>query len=391
MQLVQEYYQHHISSVIGNLRRRGDNYIAGVETQELVEYYYSLYRLPKIVLLNDGKATILTDKPSSASKEIDSVPATIRFDIEKDAKNDIVLKLRDSGSKENENILQSDENGFFIRTSLSPHNVKQVVEGYESLVSQLVARKNAEIETGNKLFKERISSILTERKSRLKAQKDVISRLSEIVPIIEKAEPTSPILPLTKRKQIIINPPRSRVSADPEIDPKILEAIIDVLVKGGRTFESAPETFAKLNEGDLRNILISFLNGTFELHAVAEAFNKLGKSDISLLYSGNNLFVAECKFWGGIDLYADTIDQLFRYLTWRENIGVLVTFVCEKDFTSIIRKAKESTSAHSTFLPNSLMENAASYFVTRHLFPEDKEKTVEVHHLLFTIHSPRQV
>lgn len=389
MQLIQDYYKHHISSVIGNLKRRGDDYLAGAEAQELIDYHYSLYRLPKIILVDNGRAKVTADKPSSATNNVDSVMATIRFDVEKEEKTDVVLRLGVSDPKNGESVIQYDDNGFFIRTNLSLHNAKQMVEEYETLVSQLVVRKNSEIETGNRLFQEKLSSIITERKSRLKAQKDMINRLSQIIPIVERAEPTSPIVPLAKKKQIIINPPRSRASADPKIDPKILEAIIDVLVRGGYTFETAPETFAKLNECDLRNILISFLNGNFELRAVAEAFNKLGKSDISLLYSGNNLFVAECKFWSGVDLYTQTIDQLFRYLTWRENIGVLITFVREKDFTSIIKKAKEASSAHVTFVLNSLKEKSVSYFVTRHLFPEDKEKTVEIHHLLFTIHSPR--
>lgn len=363
--------------------------MAGIEAEELIDYYYSSYKLPKIVLINGGKAEVITDSPSTANNNLDSVAVTVRFNVERKEKTDVVLKLGIADPEDGECIVQYDENGFFIRTSLSLQDAKETLAEYERIVSQLVIGKNTEIERGNRLFREKISSIITERKSKLKAQKDMIKQLSQIIPIVERAEPTSPIVPLAKKKQIIINPPRSRASADPKIDPKILEAIIDVLSRGGRTFETAPETFVKLDECDLRNILISFLNGNFELRAVAEAFNKLGKSDISLLYSGNNLFVAECKFWGGIDLYTQTIDQLFRYLTWRENVGVLITFVCEKDFTSIIRKAREASSVHVTFTADSLKEKAASYFVTRHSFPEDREKTVEIHHLLFTIHSPR--
>ncbi len=110
---------------------------------------------------------------------------------------------------------------------------------------------------------------------------------------------------------------------------------------------------------------------------------------MSLRYSGDNLFIAECKFWGGLKLYSDTIGQLFRYLTWRENIGVIITFVKEKGLTNIIRKAKQASSSHKTFLNGSMSDKDDSYFVSCHRFPEDEEKTVEIHHLLFTIHSPR--
>lgn len=389
MRKIQDYYKHHIASVIGNLRRRGDEYLAGVDTQKLVEYYYSNYKLPQIVLIDGGKARTIADGPSSKRNALDSVLVTIRFDVEKKDKIGLVLNFEDSDSAESQ-IINSDEDGLFIRTSLSPQNAKEILQKYEQLVLQFVNHRNAEVENSNKQFREQLVSIITECKSKLKAQTDMIGQLSQIIPIVMKAKPSSPIVPLAKKKQIIINPPRPRVSADPEIDPKILEAIIDVLVRGGRTFETAPETFTKLEEEELRNILISFLNGNFELQAVGEAFNKLGKSDISLRYSGNNLFVAECKYWSGAELYSKTINQLFGYLTWRESIGVLITFVREKDFTSIIRKSKESTSLHATFVADSLRDKADSYFVTHHLFPEDREKTIEIHHLLFTIHSPRE-
>jgi len=386
---IRDYYKHHMASVQGNLRRRGDQYLAGVDVQQLVEYYYSMYKLPEIALIDSGEPKVIPDNPSSTRNALDSVPVTIRFDVEKVDKIDLVLNLENTQPKEIESEIDSDGNGFFVRTNLVLQNAREIVEKYKQMVLQLVIHKNTDVRKGNEAFREQLVKIITERKSKLEIQTGMIRQLSQIIPIVQRSEPLSPVVPLTEKKQIVVNPPQPRLSVDPKIDPKILEAIIDVLVRGGRTFETAPETFAKLNEEDLRNILISFLNGNFELHAVAEAFNKLGKSDISLRYSSNNLFVAECKFWGGVDLYNDAIDQLFKYLTWRENIGVLIAFVRERDFTSIIRKSKESTSSHTTFIAGSLREKAASYFVTRHLFPEDKEKNIEIHHLLFTIHSPR--
>ena len=386
---IQHYYKHHMASVQGNLSRRGDHYLAGVDALQLAEYYYPMYKLPEIALVDGGEPKVIPDDPSSTRNALDSVPVTIRFDVEKEDKIDLVLSLEDTQLEESESEIHSGENGFFIRTNLAPQNAEEIVEKYKQMVLQLVTRKNTEVRRGNEVFREQLVKAIAERKSKLEIQTDMIGQLSQIIPIVQRPKPLAPVVPLTRKKQIVINPPQPRVSVDPKIDPQILEAIIDVLVRGGRTFETTPETFAKLDEEELRNILISFLNGNFELHAVAEAFNKLGKSDISLRYSGNNLFVAECKFWGGANLYSAATDQLFKYLTWRENIGVLITFVRERDFTSIIRKSKEATSSHTTFVADSLREKAASYFVTRHLFPEDKEKNIEIHHLLFTIHSPR--
>jgi len=380
MRSIQEYYKHSIGSATGNLRRRGDKYLASVDIAPLVEFYHSMYKLPKISLVDGEEPQVIPDDPSSVHNSTDSIKATIRFDVEKEEKTELVLKLETINPLESERIIACDENGFFIRTNLSPQNVKKTVEEYTRLITELVSRKNAEIENMNQKLREELTKI----------QSNIIDQISEIIPLTKKANPSSPVVPLVKKKQVIINPPRPRVSTYPKIDQKILDSIIDILMKGGLTFEAAPETFLKLGEQDLRNILISFLNGNFQLFASAEAFNKLGKTDISLRYSGDNLFVAECKFWGGEGPYKDTIDQLFRYLTWRENIGVLVIFARQKDFSSVIEKAKEATTLHGTFALGSLKDKTNSYFISRHHFPEDNQKIVEIHHLLFTIYSPRE-
>jgi hypothetical protein len=389
MRTIQEYYKRSFASAKGNLARRGDSYLSKIETEKLVDFYYSMYKLPILSLVNDGTPQVIPDDPSSGHDSLDSVKVTIRFDVEKEEKSDLVVKLDTSLAQENKELIGFDENGFFIQAELSPENAKQAVENYKRIIKELVELKNAEVKCENEKLKQRLTRAITEKKSKIAAQKDIIKQLAEIIPLTKKEQPISPVVPLAKKKKLIINPPKPRVITYPKINKKILNAIIDVLVRGGRTFEQAPETFLKLDEEDLRNILISFLNGNFELHAVAEAFNKLGKTDISLRYSGDNLFIAECKFWRGLKLYNDAIDQLFRYLTWRENIGVIITFVKEKGLTAIIGKAKQASSSHKTFLNGSMSDRSDSYFVSCHRFPEDEEKTVEIHHLLFTIHSPR--
>lgn len=56
------------------------------------------------------------------------------------------------------------------------------------------------------------------------------------------------------------------------------------------------------------------LNGHYEVQGVAEAFNHTGKTDILLPYEGRNVFIAECKFWGGPKLFTETIDSDYVWL-----------------------------------------------------------------------------
>ena len=382
------YFKHAVASALGNLGRRGDQYLMRVEKDELINYYYNIYKLPEIKLIDNG-IEVISEGPSRSHQKTNVAKVTIRFYVEAGDKVERALKLRLTQSSVDEDYFNIDTDGFYVIDELSPISANEQIAKHKEILLRFISAKNQEIHSGNEELKNTLTNIVEERLLKLREQEETLEQLSKIIPIKLKSKPSSPIVPLVTKKEIKINPPQPRKFIQPIIDPRILDAIIDVLIRGGRTFEVAPETFGKLDESDLRNILISFLNGNFKLHATAEAFNKLGKTDISLLYSEDNLFVAECKFWAGSRVYSETIDQLFRYLTWRENLGVIICFVREKDFTSIIEKVRNSATAHVTYFQNSLRNKLDSYFVTKHIFPEDKHKTVDVHHILFTIYSIR--
>ncbi len=61
---------------------------------------------------------------------------------------------------------------------------------------------------------------------------------------------------------------------------------------------------------------------------------------------GENIFVAECKYWRGEKSYADTIDQILSYLSWRDTKAALVIFNRSKGFTHVLEKIKTATAAH---------------------------------------------
>lgn len=379
-----DYSNHVVTSVLGNLARMGgDQYLSTVDPAELIRTYYEKYSLPRLVLLQGGTPHITPEKTTSKHSEKESAKMMIRFDVEVSPRIEKSLSLALEGQEDA--AFQTDNKGFIFRENLHVDSAQQRRRELSQQIGLEVSRRNIQIDATNTDFRTRITDIIIQRHSNLKQQDETISRLAQLIPIEFRAEPTAPVVPLKKKREIVINPPKQIATFQSRIRSEILNAIIDILIRGGRTFETTPETFTRLQEEDLRNLLISFLNGNFEIRAVGEAFNKLGKTDISLTFSGNNLFVTECKFWDGHKKYLDAIDQLFGYLTWRESIGVLVFFVQEKDFSAVIEKSKEATQNHPSFLAGSLRTKDTSYFVSTHMFPEDSAKQIEVHHLLFHI------
>src|SRR5687768_16191587 len=133
--------------------------------------------------------------------------------------------------------------------------------------------------------------------------------------------------------------------------------------------------------------MLGFLNAVFQRPAATgETFSRQGKTDIYLPVTGGNVLVGECKKWDGATLYQKTISQLFGYLTWRQTVGVMVTFSERASLTRVIDQAKRATAAHSTF-NDFINTGAPSYFVSRHRHPADELKILELHHLCFDLQS----
>ncbi len=104
-----------------------------------------------------------------------------------------------------------------------------------------------------------------------------------------------------------------------KLDETIYQEILKTIHETGKVFERLPSTYAGKDEESLRDHLILQLEPRFEYSSTGETFNKSGKTDILIRHQKSNIFVAECKFWGGAKKHFETIDQILSYLTWRDS------------------------------------------------------------------------
>jgi hypothetical protein len=130
----------------------------------------------------------------------------------------------------------------------------------------------------------------------------------------------------------------------------VYKSILQDIHNMGRQFERLPSTYAGKKEEDLRDHFLTVLEGKFGASATGETFNKKGKTDILLRKNGENIFVAECKFWKGEKGYLDTITQLLSYLTWRDSKTAVIIFVRNKGFSSVLNTVKQATRQHPNYL-----------------------------------------
>ena len=171
---------------------------------------------------------------------------------------------------------------------------------------------------------------------------------------IKKASdvPTTFIVP-AQRKQITPKPQttgtRPRVP-DPTLEETIYQEILKTIHETGKVFERLPSTYAGKDEESLRDHLILQLEPRFEYSSTGETFNRSGKTDILVRHQKSNIFVAECKFWGGAKKHFETIDQILSYLTWRDSKTAIVYFMDTKEMAAPLRAIEESTSQHPCFV-----------------------------------------
>jgi hypothetical protein len=263
----------------------------------------------------------------------------------------------------------------------SPETIREQIRKFD----ETVQHKNSDVVKENRIFRELVKSYVEKRKQIIAAETEFVERLVEKVGIpLKKRQLESPLTVEVKKRVI---PPirKDSVAREPVLDRTQVVEIVKVVQNAGSWMVRAPGVFSVLPEEHLRDVLLAGLNIVFEGAASSETFSKRGKTDIYLVISKGDILIGECKIWDGPDYYRLGIDQLFDYLTWTENYGLLITFSKKKNFSQVVEKATNVAVAHPSFIQGSARKISDTYFTTNNKFPTDSKKTVEIHHLLFTL------
>lgn len=152
----------------------------------------------------------------------------------------------------------------------------------------------------------------------------------------------SPSLPQTRGDE-------RRPQLEPELEERVFEHVLEVMRKVGLSIEQNPATYGSMGEEARRNAYLTALSTHYDGFS-AETDNQGGHTDILARHEGRNVFIAECKFWGGEASFTATIDQLFSYTGWRDTKLAIVMFVRAKGLTAVLEKAREALAAHSQFV-----------------------------------------
>ncbi len=389
---IQQYYETSKDKIKREIENTAEEEIIYTNKDELVNYYFNKYKLP-LIEIDSGKNEEVKKEKSENYGYRDYYVFTLTVPIIPNEKNDTVLSLQSSkhGGITPTNYKHDNSSISVTKESLKEEKqIKEAILKVREGIIQLIKNKNDDIKSGNPILKIWIEEFISYKQECLKKEYQEIEKACEEinVKLIKRDSKEIPEHILKPKKTLELIKPKPKIPRqDASIKKEQVEEVIRLIESQAKTFEQTPKVYNKLEEEDLRDILLSTLNAVFQNNATGESFNKKGKTDIRLVMPNTELLIIEIKKWAGEKKYIEAIKQLIGYMTCRESWVILLTFSNMKNFTEIMQKAKNASKQHPDYIKSSLSENRFPHsFNTTHTLTHDKGKKAIIYHLFYDIH-----
>lgn len=267
----------------------------------------------------DGDKDLLDLRPSSYYMQSFPVDRVIAPTDDEYGKIIFSLEFEKSRLQKSENSNEIVQKGF-----------QQEIDTYFKTIETI----NQEVRRYNNGLPNIVKKYLETRLQKANDYLQMRERLELPLKLNSNAPNTKPIvLKKVKKKKEISFPNKREPEKNYEISDAHYENIKSIIALACLSMEKTARTFSKLMEEELRDIILSNLNTHYQGTASGETFNKVGKTDIYIPFENKAAYIAECKVWHGSKKFAEAIDQLCSYTTWRETKTSLIIFNKEnKDF-----------------------------------------------------------
>ncbi|NQU96380.1 MAG: hypothetical protein HQ548_01880 [Chloroflexi bacterium] len=383
----QTYYLHIARIVRERLDKEDPDYLLQVDINEYLDYLVEEGKWEPLTWDESGKTverfSIKRQRRGelgTGTYQVDEERLRLRIPISKHPQRADYFKFQPSTRRGSEPDWEFKNDTVILEVEATERAIERGIDD----VRFWLGNRNNEIETGNKQLRDRIKPVWETKRKQLEETRGATTALLEKLNIPLHQDPNARVRPIEiKPRQLrtVIEKPKPRSTPEPTLNREDVTALVEFIEQYARQFEVTPRTYEKMKEEELRDLLVGMMNANYPGSATGETFSKLGKTDISLRVESGNVLICECKFWSGAKAYGDALDQLFRYLTWHQNYGVLLHFCKLKDMTQAVAAAQRACQEHPFFTQGSLHATGQTRFSTRHVHPQDTGKLAEVSHL----------
>ena len=375
------------------------NYFLNVSENELIDYLFDKLKMEVPIIKDD---------------EIHAENSEVQVDISRDFSRDVINRSRPhfvlgtrtkiiipfEGDAEYFDIQPSawtttypyaeiNKNEIILTYDQAQANAQQVKSAYERTLADIkkyLGWLSDNVNQFNEEIKPLIRQHISQRKEKLHASANMTEALG--LPIKKKNDtPTTYSIPLTKREKPRVEMPTMTTSAsqlEPILADEEYKYILSVLNYMAQVMEKSPKDFETMGEESLRTHFLVHLNGQYQGQATGETFNHRGKTDILLNVKGRNVFIAECKFWGGEKLFLETIDQILSYLSWRDTKTAILIFNRNKNFSDVLKTIRAVLPKHSCF-KRTLDETDETTFKYSFHQPDDNNREMILSVMVFNV------
>lgn len=236
-----------------------------------------------------------------------------------------------------------------VARTLDAATIQNRIAGLRSNLDKQVQWANSDLENHLVSAKIQLRTRLEARKERILADRELEQALD--IPMVSTGAPRIPIR--AQRKQVSLHErgDKSRgFTPEPAIEEADYQAILEQVQGWARSLERTPQTAEKLDEEELRDLLLGTLNGFWMGAAGGEFFNGAGKTDILVRHNDRNAFIGELKIWKGPSTVESTIDQLLSYLVWRDSKAAIVMFIKRTDPTKTVVTLHSAVEDHPRYV-----------------------------------------
>lgn len=262
------------------------------------------------------------------------------------------------------------------------------------LLEQRLSVARDEVHAHNQRMADLIPRAVARQRREAAAELDSYASIG--FPIKRRAEIDAYHVPITRKRITLGAGAGCAVSPwtpEPALADTDYEAVLEVLRSARNALERSPSTTSKLDEPELRDILLVLLNAQFEGMAAGEVFNGSGKTDILIRQDDRNVFIGECKILGhntGVEtVVAAALDQLFSYLTWRDTKAALLLLIRDMDVPVVIRRACREIEKHLNYTETGESATGERYDFVMHA-ATDKSREIRLALLPFLIAAKKQ-
>ena len=402
----EQYYSDLLNEIQLGIIAEPDNYVITQPTEDLVKYYLGNCLSPLEFDPNQEESfehkkyvkTIPAHQrewafQSSGDLKLECEKVILKMPLLPNSDMQKIINLRTSSfslSGEPEFKIERNCIVFELETkgygfSMTNEDISKRVLDFRTTILNYLHPKNSEISAENIKLESKLAQFINDRKEKLDSDKSRINDLVNLIkiPLVRKGDEIVKRIQIDKKPFVARIKPKT-IDEDYLLDREKVIDIIKLINNQCLQFEKTPKTYDKLDELNLRDLILANLNSIFEGKATGETFNHHGKTDIYLNIDKGNILVSECKFYGGEKLYHKTLDQLLGYLSLRHNYGIMISFCKQKNFTKIIEDAENIITTHPSY-NSGFLRLTNSHFISKTVLPTDDYKYVEIHHLYYNL------